>query len=266
MVDIEGGFQPNTKTRAQPLLGTFVEITLDNGAPDSLFTLVFAELRALERIFNFHDPESELSRLNRSAGEHCHRCSPEMLELLRICAELFQASEGLFDPTVNAGLRSGARSYGDLILSGNRARLSAGAALNLNGVAKGFLVDLACKFLLARGARSVLVNAGGDLRREGAGETLIWVRDPASPGNLRNLGSLRSGAVATSAGYFLADEAELPYVDPRNGKTLRDIPSVTVVAPRCVHADALTKLVLLGGDQHAALARFGAEAFVQKAV
>jgi thiamine biosynthesis lipoprotein len=254
------------KTRAQPLIGTFVEITVDAFVPDSLFTGVFAELRALERVFNFHDPESELSLLNRSAGELSHRCSPEMLALLRVCADLFEVSGGLFDPTVNAGSAGGSRSFADLILDGDRARLSAGAALNLNGVAKGFLVDLACDFLLARGAVTVLVNAGGDLRREGIGETPIWVRDPANPGKLRNLGSLSSGAVATSAGYFLADETQLPYVDPRSGLNLREIPSVTVAAPLCVHADALTKLVLLGGDRHEALARFGAEALVQKAV
>lgn len=255
------------KTRSRPLLGTFVEITLDRNAPDSLFLTVFSRMRALERVFNFHDPESELSRLNRSAGEHAHRCSPEMLALLKICAELHEASGGLFDPTVNAATpaRQG-RSFADLLLTGDRARLSAGTALNLNGVAKGYIVDRACELLLEGGAETVLVNAGGDLRREGAGETPIWVRDAGSPGDLRNLGSLRSGAVATSAGYFLSGEAALPYIDPRTGNSLPAIPSVTVAAPYCVYADALTKLVLLGGDRHAALARFGAEAYIQRAV
>lgn len=248
------------RARARPLLGTFVEISLDEGSPDALFGRAFDELRALERIFNFHDPESELSLLNRSAGEHSHRCSSVMRDLLGICASLFEASGGLFDPTVNASLPG--RSFRDLILDGDRARLSAGAALNFNGVAKGFLVDRACELLLAEGARSVVVNAGGDLRREGEGETPVWVRDPASPGALRSLGSLASGAVATSAGYFLSGQPELPYVDPRTGRALPGIPSVTVAAPLCVHADALTKLVLFGGSEHAALARFGARAFV----
>jgi len=255
------------KIRATPLLGTFVEITLDRNAPESLFPSVFSRMRALERIFNFHDPESELSRLNRSAGEHAHRCSLEMLALLRICIELYEASGGLFDPAVRAGAVSHQRrSLADLILTGDRARISAGTVLNLNGVAKGYIVDRACEMLLEGGAASVLVNAGGDLRREGAGETPIWVRNPSSPGELRNLGLLRSGSVATSAGYFFAEGAELPYVDPRSGRSLTQIPSVTVAAPHCVYADALTKIVLLGGDHHAALDRFGAQAFVQWAV
>jgi thiamine biosynthesis lipoprotein len=252
------------KTRSQPLLGTFVEITLDSEDSDELFPLAFSRMRALERVFNFHDPESELSRLNRSAGEHAHHCSPDMLALLHACAELFEASGGLFDPAVNA--RGLGRSFADVVITQERARLSAGTALNLNGVAKGYIVDRACELLLEGGAISVLVNAGGDLRREGAGATPIWVRDRANPGGLRNYGLLRSGAVATSAGYFLSEEAELPYVDPRSGHHLSAIPSVTVAAPYCVHADALTKLVLLGGESHAALKRFGAEAFVQRAV
>jgi thiamine biosynthesis lipoprotein len=249
-----------TSTRARPLLGTFVEITLDEGTAPTLFAEAFAELRALERIFNFHDPESELSRLNRSAGEHAHSCSPEMLSLLETCAALHEASEGLFDPVLHASHKG--RSFRDVLLGGGRARLSAGTALNLNGIAKGFLVDRACQFLLARGARTVLVNAGGDLRREGPGESGVWVRDPGSPGNLRSLGALSSGAIATSAGYFFAQTSDLPYFDPRNGSALARIPSVTVVAPFCVHADALTKLVLLAGENHPALAKFGARAFV----
>lgn len=248
------------KSRAQPLLGTFVEISLRSSAPDSLFAEAFAELRALERVFNFHDPESELSRLNRSAGEHAHRCSPEMLALLRACADLYAASEGLFDPAAPASQRG--RTFGDVMLDGDRARLSAGTALNFNGIAKGFLVDRACELLVGRGVGTVLVNAGGDLRREGEGESPIWVRDPASPGSLRHLGLLRSGAVATSAGYFLSAEPSLPYIDPRSGRALPGMPSVTVSAPLCVHADALTKLVLLAGAGHGALARFHAEALV----
>ncbi|MGZ3652405.1 MAG: FAD:protein FMN transferase [Bdellovibrionota bacterium] len=250
------------KTRAQPLLGTFVEISLDGQSPDALFGEAFARLRSLERLFNYHDPESELSCLNRSAGEHSHPCSPEMFTLLRICGELFEATGGLFDPTVNASAPG--RSFRDLIFQEDgRVRLSAGTALNLNGVAKGFLVDRVCEFLLEAGARSVVVNAGGDLRREGEGETPVWVRDPSSPGELKNFGSLRSGAVATSAGYFLADAAVLPYVDPRNGQHLTAMPSVTVAAPYCVHADALTKLALLAGESHSALEHFGARAFLQ---
>ncbi len=254
--------KPETgKTRAQPLLGTFVEITLDTGAPDSLFLMAFTRMRVLERVFNFHDPESELSGLNRSAGHFAHACSAEMFSLLGICAELVEASGGLFDPSVPASLPS--RSWGDVMLAQGRARLSAGTQLNLNGVAKGFIVDQACELLMREGAGSALVNAGGDLRREGKGEALVWVRDPANPGALRNFGTLQSGAVATSAGYFLPSASEpSPYVDPRNGKFLGEIPSITIAAPFCVHADALTKLAMLGGACHAALSRFGAQALI----
>jgi FAD:protein FMN transferase len=251
------------RRRVSPLLGTFVEISLDGECPDSFFAAAFAELRALERVFNFHDPESELSRMNRSAGESTHHCSPEMRRLLAECEALFAASEGLFDPAAPASLPG--RSFRDVLIDGDRARLSAGTTLNFNGVAKGFLVDVACDLLLARGARTVVVNAGGDLRREGDGVTPVWVRDPASPGTMVPFGELKSGAVATSAGYFLEDAPQLPYVDPRSGRAADAMPSVTVAAPLCVHADALTKLALFGGAEHSALERFGARAFVLSA-
>ena len=76
---------------------------------------------------------------------------------------------------------------------------------------------------------------------------------------------LRRGV--TSAAYFAERETDggrvTPIVDPESGVAIDSRRSVTVLAPECLYADALTKPVLLSGMTTAAfLARFSARAVV----
>jgi thiamine biosynthesis lipoprotein len=142
--------------------------------------------------------------------------------------------------------------------------------LDLGGIAKGYAVDRAVAALRAQGVRDALVNAGGDLRAIG---TRTWTveagqRD-ARTDNGAGAASLRlalvSGAVATSvyrAGITPGHGDTL--IDPRRCRRAPVDCVVTVAAPRCVLADALTKVVALSSDAaHPALARFHAVAWLR---
>ena len=63
------------------------------------------------------------------------------------------------------------------------------------------------------------------------------------------LADIRDAAVATSATYFsrrhLSGHAVSAIVDPHRCEPCRRRASVSVIAPRCAVADALTKIVLL---------------------
>ena len=56
--------------RKQPLLGTFVEIAAAGAARGDLQEAVddaFAAVAEVHRLMSFHDPQSDVSRLNREA-------------------------------------------------------------------------------------------------------------------------------------------------------------------------------------------------------
>jgi thiamine biosynthesis lipoprotein len=96
--------------------------------------------------------------------------------------------------------------------------------------------------LRARGASAGCVNAGGDLRAFGAIELPIALRDERT-GGVRPFCRLSEGAFATSR---LAAERH-----------------VSVAAPSCMLADALTKVVAASGRiDHPLLARQGAIAWL----
>jgi thiamine biosynthesis lipoprotein len=148
-----------------------------------------------------------------------------------------------------------------------RVRKLAQGWIDLGGIAKGYAVDLAVEALLAAGAKSGCVNAGGDLRVFGAEALPVAVRSAHVPTLAATRLMLRDEAMATSGSYFSSRSHEGRQVsallDARDARPVVGSRSASVRAPRCVLADALTKVVLATGDAaHPALAACGAHAFL----
>jgi len=263
--------------RAQVWLGTLVEVALPaTDASESRFAAAFAAVTHVHRVMSAHDEESDLARIARDAHRRTVTVDVETHAVLELALALFRESGGAFDVTIaplparhgllpasaaGRGARC-ARMDALHLTPGLGVRASTPVALDLGGIAKGHAVDRAVDALRAAGARSGLVNAGGDLRVFGAADWMpVRVRHPAVPAQFLQLFDVRDAAVATSADYFR--EARRGLVDPRT-QSLRPFPgSLSVIAPTCALADALTKIVALRpADCAAMLARHGAHAFV----
>jgi thiamine biosynthesis lipoprotein len=218
----------------------------------------FSAVDRLARQLHPHEPASDLARLNAAPLGRAVALARPTFALLRFARRLHRLSEGVFDPCLPE--RPG--SLCDLELIEGvvpRARVHAPLALDCGGIAKGFAVDVAVAALRQYGCSSGLVNAGGDLRVFGRGLKRLWVR--GRDGRACEL-YLGCGAVAVSTwqnprapsqhrGYYL-----------RGGQRPAGAPDYAAVrAHRAMHADALTKCVLLAAPAAAAavLAHFGAE-------
>jgi thiamine biosynthesis lipoprotein len=146
-------------------------------------------------------------------------------------------------------------SWRDVELRDDRVRFVRPLALDLGGIAKGYAVDCAIAALRAEGVTSARVNAGGDLRVLGNKSEIVHVRTGGPQGALLPLCALADGALATSAyggqrasagGRFATS-----LIDPRVRLPVMSTRTVSVVAPTCMIADALTKVVLLRGARAA---------------
>jgi thiamine biosynthesis lipoprotein len=196
--------------RMQPCLGTFVEVAVAAASAQQAGALMergFEALHTAQRLWSFHDRNSELSRLNGSPGQDVP-LSPLTLRLLRLARGLMLASHGAFDITVGGLLVQQGRlpdhggsclpagTVDDIELQHGSARLRRPVRLTLDGVAKGFAVDLAVAALRRAGARAGWVNAGGDLRAFGGVTVPLVLRDEQR--RLLPAGGLRDRAIATS--------------------------------------------------------------------
>jgi len=214
-------------------------------------------LRMHDRFTRF-EPNSELSRLNASGGRWSS-VTAELEQLLRESIRAFEISDGLVNVAVLPALLAAGytRDFAAgptastaaprirplpevLQLRPGDARLADGAALDLGGIAKGWLADRLARDL----GENVLVNLCGDLYARGGGTTGEgW---PVGVGDktllLKDLGAATSGTTkrAWAGGHHL--------IDPRTGLPARtDLSEVSVLATTAVDAEIYAKVALLLG-------------------
>jgi FAD:protein FMN transferase len=256
-----------------------------------------ALVHAQERRFTRFSPDSELSALNRAAGQWVE-VSTDMYTVLRLARQYFYDTDGLFDPAILPALervgydrsiervraegaapaQPGAAktrpSFGEMELAdqGFAVHLPAGLRIDLGGIAKGWIAEQAAR-LLNRYAPACAVNAGGDQFTCGlpAGEPgwAVAIEDPFHPE--ADLTALTVGqcAVVTSSVIkrrWKQGEAERHHlIDPRSGLPAESPwASVTVVADSAAQAEVLAKALLIAGEPGAAalLARHPAAACI----
>jgi FAD:protein FMN transferase len=273
--------------RCQPLLGTYVEIAISNldctiswREKNQAIDHAFAAIALVQKLVSFYSKESELAQINARAhleSINIHSWTYEVLETAKIICE---ASSGVFDCGVGAHLvRAGllpvqnktptldqCGGLNDLMLiPPHSVRSKRALMLDLGGIAKGFAVDKAIEALQAHGISSATVNAGGDLRVFGSQEKMIQIRKPSQAQECLSLGSLQNGAIATTGLYFSnapVDDVLPSYiVNPLDAEHVQFSESYSVIAPLCIHADALTKVLAITGDtDHACFKPFSAHA------
>ncbi|MBV8504146.1 MAG: FAD:protein FMN transferase [Paucibacter sp.] len=263
------------------MLGTLVSIEVDSDAPRAQTALdeAFDRVAAFHKAMSFHEPQSDLRRLARTTGGETVSVAPETHAVLALAQQLERESAGAFNvccastlvargllPHPPEALAEGARSLTQAValLDAPLVHIRATPWIDLGGIAKGFAVDAAVRSLQDAGLTSGLVNAGGDLRVFGSRALTVRVRDPREPAFSRPLAELSNMACATTAWALAKPEGDAEHLVRQGTELAENAPmSVTVCAPSCAAADALTKVVwLLGVESLPMLRRRDAEAFV----
>jgi thiamine biosynthesis lipoprotein len=268
--------------RAQALLGTLVDIearALADVAEPAL-AASFRRVAEVHAAMSFHEAGSDLRRIARAAAGAVLRIAPDTHAVLALAMQLEADSKGAFnacraaDTLIERGLlprpeeapanAAASLAEGIELLGDSRLRVLRPAWIDLGGIAKGHAVDVAVDALQEAGVEAGVVNAGGDLRCFGARPLTVQIRDPRRPGLALPLAEINDLACATSAWLLAQPERRAAHLaGTAEGVEDNPLMSVTVFAPRCAMADALTKVVWLrGGDAAPLLRTHGAQALV----
>jgi len=270
--DAVGGEGEGVLRRARPGLGTLVEIRMEGLSEAQALAAIdaaFAQVADVHRLMSFHEPDSDLSRVHRARVGVDVEIDIRTAEVLRCAQQIAERSNGAFDPTMAArAVAQGGLPWPDSPfvpdaqanwqdiewLDARCIRLRRPLWLDLGGIAKGYAVDRAIEVLVQGGAAQACVNAGGDLRIVGPRAETVILR--VAHCDASHTIELRDGAVASSAAMSLVAHAD-------SGDML-DCFGVSVAAPSCMLADALTKVAALADVDMAAatLKHFGAQALV----
>ena len=270
------------------LMGTFVETTARhsdiNACRKALF-LAYREMERVEGLLSFHNPESDVSRINRQAGIQPVHVRAETFDIIDRAKRHAGDLDGLFDVSIGAlserwgfnhdrettlpapeeiaKLRS-LVDFQQIILDPSDTTVflrSTGMKIDLGGIAKGYAIDRGVTVLKANGIRHFFLNAGGDIHVSGTREAgtpwRVGIRHPRNPDDLIASFDLRDYAVATSGDYerFKVFNGKRYHhiLDPRTGYPGTRCQSVTVLARTAEEADVLATYLFLEGAPSAAI-------------
>ena len=151
--------------RAQPLLGTLVEIACETGddtasveaASDTArvaSTAGFAAVARIHALMSRHEAMSDLSQFNAAPLGQWTQVAPETLEVFLFALQLSHQTGGIFDVCA-IGIQDTPGSWRDIEIDLARSSLRKHAPLqaDLGGIAKGYAVDAGVNALQAAGAQ-----------------------------------------------------------------------------------------------------------------
>lgn len=249
--------------RCKPLLGTYVEVSVssasDNKTLLDITEVAFSEIQRIENLMSFHSPESELSYINKEAYFKPCPISKDMEDVLTLALNLSKKTNGIYDisiaPTlVKYGLLPDHISdideqanWQDISIANGNISFRRKTLLDLGGIAKGYAVDRALSKVENR-VNNIIVNAGGDLRmKKWQGES-VGVKTLNAKG-FKSIISMpmHQAAIATSNNSYMENN-QSSIINPLTKNTIIDKKSVSVFAPNCMLADALTKIAFLGSN------------------
>lgn len=283
---------PRRFSYREPHMGTEFTLVLynaDEAIANQAAQRAFDRIKALDEILTDYDPNSELMRLVACAGGPPVPVSPDLFAVLSRAKELYDRSNGAFDPSIAPVVRLWRRARRErklpdpmtlararALVGGDAIRLDPGRRtveltrpgmkLDLGGIAKGYASGEAIRVLREAGITSALVAGSGDIVASdpppGRPGWTIGIApleaEPQADGTKGRTILLSNAAVSTSgdAEQFVEIDG-LRYshvIDPKTGLGLTDRRSVTVIAPDGALADGLdTTACVLGPEPGLAL-------------
>lgn len=271
--------------KTRPLMDTVVSITVvaqSKDAAEKAIEKAFTEIGRFGDLINFYSDTSELAEINRNAGIHSVKVSPETLDVIGKAVYTAEKSGGAFDPTIGPIVRlwdfhSKRRpteveiaralplvNYKDILIDRAAATIflkRKGMLLDLGGIAKGYAADLAVESLKKQGIRSGLVAIAGDIRTFGIkpdnSAWMIGMKNPRQTGAMDEIFArirLSDQAISTAGDYerYFLHEGKIYHhlLDPKSGYPAELCRSVSVIADKGVTTDGFDNAVfILGPDK-----------------
>jgi thiamine biosynthesis lipoprotein len=260
--------------RSSYALGSQIEMTVlheSEEAARKALDAAFGELETVEEAMSVYRPNSDISKLNRD-GE-CKAPHPYFVACMKSAVDMSRRSDGAFDCSVQPlwDLYTAAKKKnalpGDadidaarkkvdwkkIEISEAKIKLEKGMAVTLNGIAQGFAADRCSDALKKHGVEHALINAGeiGAIGNKGAANPWsVGIQHPRQNDAFIGLANLDGLCLATSGDYATFFSPDFLYnhiFDPATGRSPVAFSSVSIVAANATDADALTKVVFVGG-------------------
>jgi len=272
-------FAPKPYKETQFLMDTIIEITAYGPQAEEGVKESFVEIHRLHSLANNFDENSQVSKINQVAGKNKVLAESDLIAIVNHSRDFSSKLGGAFDVTIGPLTELwGIGRKGEYIPSQAEIEQSlslvdyrlievdetantiylpkAGMRLDLGGIAKGYAVDKVIEILKAKGITSALINAGGDVRVIGnkpdGTPWRIGVQHPRLADEISAKLSLSQWDTMVTSGdyqrFIMKDGIRYSHIlDPRTGRQLSEIASVTIVTNNSEDGDVLSTGVFVLG-------------------
>lgn len=267
------------------ILNTICKITIydeENSSKDSndLIREAFDLCREYENTLSRTIEGSDVYNINHSNGNPIN-VSDTTIEVIEYAETYSKNSNGAFDITIaplsilwdfqgdnpkvppedKINSLVNEVDYTKVKISGNSVTLESPVkAIDLGGIAKGYIADKATEYLKANSVTSAIVDLGGNIYVIGSkpdgGDFNIGIQDPSkTDGSVLGYVSVSNKSIVTSGNYeryFVQDGKRYHHIlDPSTGyPTDNGLCSVTIISDKSVDGDGLsTTCFVLGKDE-----------------
>jgi len=257
-------------------LGCPCEVLIDaeNKAAESYFIdIAMKEALRIEKKYSRYVKGNIIDRINSSNGQAI-AVDAETAALLHYAAACYEVSDGLFDITTGVLRKVWPHFNGSetvvqpqaltevlKTMGWNKVRwahdsiqMPTGFEIDFGGIGKEYAADRILNLLIKEGARSVLVNLGGDIAAQGDRLWKVGIEDVQHSGKVAKVVSLHTGGLATSGMTkrftHVHEQRKGHILNPKTGWPVEEAPlSVTVMAKTCTEAGLWSSLAMLQGAQ-----------------
>lgn len=265
--------------RQERLMGSAFEFIVVDGAAsgEERMDESIAEVKRLETLLTEFSTTSQTALLNANAGIGPVEVDAEVYSLIERCKRISSLTQGAFD--ITAGVLKKLYNFkgetfvfpeddvitrtlqnvgaDKIVLSSlNKVYLTKpGMRISFAAVGKGYAADKVKSMLMRKGVHSGVINASGDLtvwgtRADGA-PWKVGIADPSDRSKILLWIPIENASVATSGDYeqyFERNGIRFSHtIDPKTGKPVSGIKSVTVISPSAELSDALATAVFVMG-------------------
>jgi len=239
----------------------------DKAKADTVAKLILQEVKRLEKKYNFFDPNSYLSLINKREVE---KLDSETLWLIKSAQHYHKKTNGIFDITLGAlkQIYSSAENIEELerlkedffrysgmknikISKNKIVFLNSFVKIDFGGMVKEYAVDRAVKIIDRKGIASALVNFGGDIyvmgKKPDKTAFKVGIKDPKDPKNFIKFVELQDQAITTSASYergYLVGEKNFSHIVSKDESQKQPL-SVSVVSKSCLESGVFSTALMI---------------------
>ena len=225
---------------------------LNKEKAEKIFRQFYSEALRLEKIFNFFDKDSELSKLNKKRKL---KISQDLLNVINKALSFSELTKGKYDITLGKRILKRKNyeediklesSYRDVKIKGNEVNLvHSDILIDLGSIAKGYITDKLGKFLISKGIKEFVIDSRGDILFSGEYFHTFGVQHPRD--REKNITSIKikNQAAATSGDYNQFDKN----FSKSHILNSKEIISATVIAPTLEEADVYATALFVAEEK-----------------